>query len=307
MTSQLIAIDMDGTLLDSDGRVSARNLAAVRLAEASGVEVVIATGRRHCYAMRVLRDLQFDPSDVLISSNGTVIRTIGAELLHRTHLSIGNTRWLCQHLNDFRSTMMLTFDMVGPTGEDTRGALVCEQVEDLHASIERWMRTNEPYIQQVARIEDSLHGAAPIQMMLCGPVARMAEAEARLLEDPLVIAVGDEHRHGAEIALHRTIYPQKNISIVDILPAGSSKATALRHLAELRGIPIGETVAIGDNWNDLPMLRVAGRAVLMANAPEDLKAIAYQNKWTIAASNDEDGVAQAIEEVLEGSLARSGK
>jgi hydroxymethylpyrimidine pyrophosphatase-like HAD family hydrolase len=306
MAPRLIAIDMDGTLLNSDGRVSARNLAALRASEACGVEVVIATGRRHCYAMRVLRDLQFDPANALISSNGTVIRTIGAELLHRTHLSIGNTRWLCRHLDDFRSTMMLTFDMVGPTGEDSRGALVCEQVEDLHASIERWMRSNEPYIRQVARIEDSLHGAAPIQMMLCGPVARMAEAEARLLEDPLVIAVGGEHRHGAEIALHRTIYPEKDLSIVDILPVGSSKATALQHLAGLRGLSVEETVAIGDNWNDLPMLRLAGHSVLMANAPADLKAIAHQNGWTIAASNDEDGVAQAIEEVLEGSLARLG-
>jgi hydroxymethylpyrimidine pyrophosphatase-like HAD family hydrolase len=307
MTPRLIAIDMDGTLLDSDGQVSARNLAALRAAEAAGVEIVVATGRRHCYAMRVLRDLNFDPASALVSSNGTVIRTIGAELLHRSHLSIDNTRWLCQHLDDFRSTMMLTFDMVGPTGEDTRGALVCEHLEDLNTSIDRWMRANEPYIRKVERIEDSLHGAAPIQMMLCGPVARMAEAEARLLEDPLVIAVGDDHRNGAEIALHRTIYPEKDLSIVDILPAGSSKATALQYLAGLRGISTDEIVAIGDNWNDLPMLRLAGHAVLMANAPDDLRAIAHRNGWTIAASNDEDGVALAIEEVLEGSLARFGR
>jgi hydroxymethylpyrimidine pyrophosphatase-like HAD family hydrolase len=307
METRLIAIDMDGTLLDTDGNVSARNLAAVRAAEAAGVEVVIATGRRHCYAMRVLRSLDFDPASVLVSSNGTVIRTVGAELLHRTYLSIANTRWLCEHLNDFRSNMMLTFDTIGPTGEDTRGALVCEHVEELQASINRWMIANEPYIRKVDRIEDALHGEAPIQMMLCGPVERMAEAEARLLEDPLVIAVGEPHRKGAEIALHRTIYPDKDISIVDILPAGCSKATALQYLAELRGISTCEIVAIGDNWNDLPMLKFAGRAMLMANAPEDLKALARENEWTIAATNDENGVAKAIEEILETSLARSGK
>lgn len=307
MHPRLIALDMDGTLLDSDGKVSARNVAAIRAAEAAGVEVVIATGRRHCYAMRVLRNLNFHPNSVLVSSNGTVIRTMGAELLHRTHLSVPNTRWLCDHLNDFRSAMMVTFDMVQPNGEDTRGALVCEHVEDLQASIDRWMMANEPYILKVNRIEDSLHGPAPIQMMLCGPVARMAEAEARLLEDPLVIAVGEPHRDGAEIALHRTIYPEQDISIVDILPAGCSKATALQYLAQQRGIDASEIVAIGDNWNDLPMLRMAGRAVLMANAPEDLKAIAVQNDWILAPTNDDDGVALAIEEVLEGSLARFGR
>lgn len=305
MVPRLIAIDMDGTLLDSDGRVSERNLAAIRMAEAAGSEVVIATGRRHCYAMRVLRNLHFNPANALVSSNGTVIRTIGADLLHRTHLSAANTRWLCNHLDDFRSSMMLTFDMVGPTGEDTRGALVCEQVEDLHASIDRWMKTNEPYIRQVSRIEDSLGGMPPIQMMLCGPISRMAEAEARMLEDSLVIAVGDAHRDGAGICLHRTIYPEKDISIVDILPAGSSKATALQYLATLHGIKPEEIVAIGDNWNDLPMLQLAGQSILMSNAPADLKAIAQRSGWILAPTNDEDGVAAAIEEVLVGSLART--
>jgi hydroxymethylpyrimidine pyrophosphatase-like HAD family hydrolase len=302
MVPRLIAIDMDGTLLDSSGKVSARNLAALRLAESSGTEVVIATGRRHCYAMRVLRDLRLDPASALVSSNGTVIRTIGAELVHRTHLSLANALWLCEHLDDFRSTMMLTFDTVGPTGEDTRGALVCEHLEDLHASIDRWMQTNEPYIQQVPRIEQALTGDAPIQMMLCGPVARMAEAEARLLESPRVTAVGASDRAEAQIALHRTIYPERDLSIVDILPAGISKASALEHLAHLRGISTAEILAIGDNWNDLHMLQLAGHAVLMANAPDDLKAIAHRHGWRIAASNDEDGVAQAIEAALEGAL-----
>jgi hydroxymethylpyrimidine pyrophosphatase-like HAD family hydrolase len=302
MAPRLIAIDMDGTLLDSNGKVSPRNLAALRLAETSGIEVVIATGRRHCYAMRVLRDLRLNPASALVSSNGTVIRTIGAKLLHRTHLSLANALWLCQHLDDFRNTMMLTFDTVGPSGEDTRGALVCEHLEDLHASIDRWMQTNEPYIQQVPRIEVALTGDAPIQMMLCGPVARMAEAEARLLESHRVTAVGASGRAGAKIALHRTIYPERDLSIVDILPAGISKASALEHLAHLRGISTAEILAIGDNWNDLHMLQLAGHAVLMSNAPDDLKAIALQQGWRIAASNDEDGVAQAIEAALEGAL-----
>jgi hydroxymethylpyrimidine pyrophosphatase-like HAD family hydrolase len=298
MQPRLIAIDLDGTLLNSDGRVSPRNIAALRLAENSGAEIVISTGRRHCYAMRVLRDLPLRPDSAVVSSNGTVIRTIDSQLLHRSHLPLNTARWLCNHLTDYRNALMLTFDKVGPTGEDTRGALVCEQLDDLHISIGRWMRANEPYIAQVANIQDALHADAPIQMMLAGPIARMAQAEARLLEHPLITPVGELESPGAAITLHRTIYPEKDLSIVDILPAGSSKATALAHLAHLRGIAAEDIVAIGDNWNDVPMLRLAGQAVLMSNAPADLKAVAHESGWHLGPTNDDDGVAIAIESAL---------
>jgi hydroxymethylpyrimidine pyrophosphatase-like HAD family hydrolase len=306
MLPRLIAIDMDGTLLNSDGRVSPRNLAALQFAENAGVEVVISTGRRHCYAMRVLRPLHLNPESALVSSNGTVIRTIGSQLLHRTHMSLETARWLCHHVDDFRNTLVLTFDRVDATGEDSRGALVCERLDDLHASIGPWMRSNAPYIEQVARLEDALHADAPIQAMLCGPVSLMAKAEARLLEHPSVTPVGQEDCPGAAITLHRTTYPNKDLTIVDILPAGCSKASALEHLAELRGIRSDEILAIGDNWNDLPMLRLAGHAVLMSNAPAELRHMAHKNGWTIAPSNDEDGVAIAIEAALEPALTWSG-
>jgi len=298
MEPRLIAIDMDGTLLGSDGQVSARNLAALHLAESSGAEVVIATGRRHCYAMRVLRGLGLRAESALVSSNGTVIRTLGSELLHRSHLSLETARWLCAYLREFRNTLVLTFDTVGPSGEDSRGALVCEHLDDLHNSIGRWMRSNEPYIRHVERLEDALNGNPPIQMMLCGTIARMAEAETLLRRHPLVTGVGEEQASGTEILLHRTSYPERDLSIVDILPAGCSKASALSQLAELRGVSARDILAIGDNWNDVPMLRLAGHAVLMANAPDDLKTLARASGWTLAPSNDHDGVAVAIEEAL---------
>ncbi len=302
MPPRLIAIDMDGTLLNSEGRVSSRNRAALRLAESAGVEVVIATGRRHSYAMRVLRDLGLHPGNTLVSSNGAVLRTIGAELVHRSHMSLETARWLCAHAGEFRSTLVLTFDTVGPDGDDSHGALVCEGVDALHASIGRWMEANKAYIAPVSRLEDALVNDPPIQMMLCGSVARMAQAEARLLEHPKIVAVGEEESAGAEIALHRTIYPERDLCIVDILPAGCSKASALLHLVERRGLSTGDLLAIGDNWNDVPMLRLAGHSVLMANAPADLKELAWESGWTLAPSNDEDGVAVSIEGALAGEL-----
>jgi hydroxymethylpyrimidine pyrophosphatase-like HAD family hydrolase len=321
---RLIAVDMDGTLVGLDGQVSERNLAAVRSAEQAGMRVVVATGRRHSYAMKVLRGLGLREEDALISSNGTVTRTIGAQLLERTLLPVETARWLCGHVEEFRNALVVTFDKVGEDGEDVRGALVVERLAELNASIGRWVAANEPYIECVMPIEEALKGDAPIQMMLCGTVERMRRAEARLLEHPGVSAVGvtplmkddvrrlehiglarggitpQERAAGAEAALHRTEYPERDLSIVDILPAGCSKGSALLRLAERHGVKAEEILSIGDNWNDVSMLEVAGQAVLMGNAPEDLKAMAAERGWVMGRRHDEDGVAEAIEAVLNG-------
>ena len=286
---------MDGTLLHSDGHVSERNLAAICEAEAHGIEVAIATGRRHCYAMRVLRELDRPAHTALISSNGTVIRTLGSDLLDCTHMPLETARWLCEHVKNFRGTLVLTFDKVRADGEDERGALVCEGVEELNESIGRWMEVNAPYIEHVSPIEHALDDAAPIQMMLCGPIDRMREAETHLLTDPRITNIDGNCDSEIEVTLHRTEYPHRDLCILDILPAGCSKASALQHLAKLRGVDASEILTIGDNWNDVPMFQIAGQVAVMANAPEDLRALASERGWLIAPSNDADGVAAVIE------------
>ncbi|GAC1415187.1 MAG: sugar-phosphatase [Acidobacteriaceae bacterium] len=308
-TIRMIAVDMDGTLLGEDGQVSARNIAALRAAQAAGVEIVVATGRRHCYAMRVLRPLDLHPALLVVSSNGTVTRTMGSssiptELVARTHLSHETSRWLLKQIDEFRSALVISFDQVGPDGEDPRGALVVEHLDDLHSSIGRWMVANEPYIAHVKPLESVLDPETdpPIQMMLCGTVERMRSAELRMLEDPRVLGPGTVARAcPAEVVFHRTEYPDRDLSIVDILPAGCSKGVALLEVAASRGIPADEVLAIGDNWNDVPMFEAVGSALVMGNAPEDLKALARSRGWQIGPANHEDGVAEAIEAVLASS------
>jgi hydroxymethylpyrimidine pyrophosphatase-like HAD family hydrolase len=337
MTTRMIAVDMDGTLLGDDGKVSPRNLAALLAAEAAGIAIVVATGRRHCYAMHILRPLGLDAASILISSNGTVTRTLGSfgenpvasQLIARTHLNHETALWLCGHVDEFRNALVLTFDRVGPDGEDTRGALVVEQLDELTASIGRWMAANEPYIAHVNPIEQALtpnpNQNAPIQAMLCGTIERMTRAEARLLQHPGVVAsdqpsgrsggepkipgapsiaaspswVGSQNPIDPILNLHRTVYPARDLSILDILPPGCSKGTAILSLAATRGIDPSEILAIGDNWNDVSMLEIAGTAVLMNNAPEDLKTLAHARGWRIGLANTDHGVAEAIESALE--------
>ena len=133
--------------------------------------------------------------------------------------------------------------------------------------------------------------------MVCGTVARMRLAEARILEDPGVSAVGEQRATGT-IWLNRTEYPERDLSIVDILPAGCSKGAALVRLARSRGFGPEALMAVGDNWNDLSMLELAGRPVLMGNAPEDLKIMAKRFGWLMTSTHAADGVAEAIWKVL---------
>lgn len=315
----MVAVDMDGTLLGADGQVSARNLAAMKAAEQAGVEVVVATGRRHSYAMKVLRGLELNEKNGLISSNGAVVRTMAARLLERTLLDKGTGEWLCGHMGEFRRALLVTFDRVQSDGDDTYGALVVEEASELQGSIGKWMTANERYIEHVVPIEGALGREGMIQMMLCGTIERMRAAEARLMADPKVLGVGlspwrrsgerqQGDAHGAGVAaLHRTEYPERDLCIVDILPAGCSKGGALMNLARMRGVGHESILAIGDNWNDVSMLEAAGGAVLMENAPADLKEVAVARGWAVGKRHDEDGVAEAIEAALDGVLTGQTK
>jgi hydroxymethylpyrimidine pyrophosphatase-like HAD family hydrolase len=92
----------------------------------------------------------------------------------------------------------------------------------------------------------------------------------------------------------RTQYDHRDLCILDILNRECSKGHALRRWAEERRVSREQIMAIGDNYNDLEMLEFAGLAVVMGNASEEMK----QNGWKVTASNAENGVAQAVEEIL---------
>lgn len=93
----------------------------------------------------------------------------------------------------------------------------------------------------------------------------------------------------------RTEYPGRDLSILDLLPKGVSKGWALERLAAQLGVDRRETMAIGDNWNDVEMLEWAGQGVIMGNAAAELRTMAKVRGWKQAPPNDDDGVAVVLE------------
>lgn len=275
---RLLAIDIDGTLLNPEFHISPTDLAAIRRAHEEGVEVILVTGRRHTFALPIAQELGFDLW--LISSNGAVTRSLSGETFHRDLLPLSVSQRLISAMSGFRSHAVVTFDI------ESKGALVLEHMRDLTTSIQRWLEKNMQYIEFVVPIEQALT-SDPIQVMFCGPGARMREALQQLESFGL----------RNEITVLRTEYPARNLCIVDILNSGCSKGHALERWAAYRRIPREQIMAIGDNYNDVEMLAFAGMPFIMGNAAEELR----QNGWRVTLPNDQNGVAAAIEQVLRPS------
>ncbi len=272
---RLIAIDIDGTLLNSEFKIPAANLIALKQAHEAGVEIVLVTGRRHTFALPIAEMLGFDLW--LMTSNGAVTKSLKGELFHRDLLPAKTAKKLLGKMDGFRDNCVLTFDTELP------GALVLEHADVLNASISRWIEKNAPWIQFVAPLEQALT-TDPVQAMFCGTITRMHEAEIALKR------AGMDH----EITVLKTEYPARDLCLYDVLNYGCSKGHAVERWANYRGIPKQQVMAIGDNYNDLEMLNFAGIPVVMANASDEMKSHGY----TVTRSNDEAGVAAAVEQVL---------
>ena len=272
---RLIAIDIDGTLLNPEFQISATDLATLRRAHAEGIEIILVTGRRHTFALPIAQQLGFDLW--LISSNGAVTRSLAGETFHRDLLPEPTCRELVHVMQEFRGQTVLTFDSNGP------GTIVIERLDMLEASIQRWLEKNMQYIQFVVPIEDALT-TDPVQAMFCGPVAHMQ----RVLQ-----VLGS---CGLPITVLRTEYPGRDLSIVDVLNAGCSKGHALERWANHRQITREQVMAVGDNYNDIEMLTFAGHPFIMGNASEELRS----RGWKLTRSNAESGISAAVDHILYG-------
>jgi Cof subfamily protein (haloacid dehalogenase superfamily) len=272
---RLLATDIDGTLLNPQFQISEGDLAALRHAHEAGIEIVLVTGRRHTFALPIAKQLGFDLW--LISSNGAVTRSLSGQTFHRDLMPAATCRQLCTAMQEFRGNTVLTFD------KETKGAIVLEHLDELTASIRRWIEKNMEFIEFVVPVVDALT-TDPIQAMFCGTMERMAEALKSLEHAGL-----DD-----KITVLRTEYPARDLSMIDCLNAGCSKGHALERWAKYRGYHRDQVMAVGDNHNDVEMLEFAGHPVIMGNACEELRG----RGWRITRGNDACGVAAAVEFAL---------
>lgn len=301
MPIRLIALDLDGTLLDSEGRLPPGNIDALGRAVEAGIEIVLATGRRFDFARAIFERLPRPLT--LIVSNGAAVKTCSGETLRRHLLPRDTARSVLGAVPKHRETAALLFD------RPREAQVVYERVDWEHPQHGRFFRANRPFIAEMAPLERALT-EDPLQLMFTGGCAEMRTLFESLREgvvprgvpepDPARSGVLDVE-DGPPYSVALTEYLHRDFSLVDITRAGCSKGAALREYAARRGVAAGEVMAMGDNLNDLQMLEFAGHPVVMGNALDELKA----RGWPVGLTNDEAGVAAAIDAVL--SSTREGR
>lgn len=267
---RLLALDIDGTLLRSDKTISPRVRAALAAAEAAGVRRVLVTGRRYPAARRIADELG-GPLDLV---------------LHNGALVVENGRVLrCRPLDRSVARRAVILgreagaDPVVHAGRDGEGLLIVGPGDASSTLLQYYIDKSHPDVRVVPDVADAL-ADDPIQVMF-GATVREMEALRHVLAEAL----------GAAVRIDRTFYPHLDAGFLDVLAPGVHKAEALGFVQARWGVTAAETLAIGDNWNDHEMLESAGLGLVMGNADPRMRALGLP----VLPTNDEDGVAHAIE------------
>jgi len=272
MPVRLIAVDIDGTLLDSRWQVPAANRAAIAEATSRGVEVALVTGRRYDFAMPVARQLECPLT--MIVNNGALIRTNDG-VTHVRHLLPRETALeVLRATEGWRDAAAVVFD------RPRENQLVLEKINPDDSLRSAYYNRNHEFIGFSSPLESCLT-EDPLQVMFSGRVESMRAAEAALRNAPFA----------PRTALAVTLYESRDFSMIDVLNPVCTKGSALAEWATIRGYTREEILAIGDNHNDAEMLSFAGIPVVMANGVPELKT----HGWHETRTNDEGGVADAIE------------
>ncbi len=282
---KLLALDLDGTLLNSRGAIPDANRAAIRAAEDRGVLVTIATGRRFRDGRPV--GIKLELNAPLVTHNGALLKyadtleTVSASLLaSKTALEIVRVG------KEFGGDALVSADPHG------KGALLYDRVSEDNIPLQKYLRwakslhgsEAEEAVSHVANLSEILHEHEVIHISFSGNCERMAE-----MAELLTAELGDG------ITLLETIYPRLDFTLIDILPPDASKGKGVERLALLNQLEPENVMAIGDNFNDIEMLEFAGTPVVMGNADPRLLE---RGEFYTTVSNDENGVAAAIERFI---------
>jgi len=278
---KLLALDLDGTLLDSRGQIPDENREAIRAAEEAGVLVTIATGRRFRDARPVGLELELNAP--LVTHNGALLKYAESlETVAVSLLDLDATREIVRAGKEFGGNALVSAD------PHTKGTLLYDRIPDDNVPLKRYLdwseRLHGDEAQEAVMHVADLHDALPDHQVIhisfsgsCEPMERML----KILNDELTDSV----------TILPTIYPHLDFTLIDILPPGASKGTGVEKLAILNGLTPENVMAIGDNFNDVGMLEFAGIPVVMGNADTGLL---NRSEFYKTDSNNEGGVAAAI-------------
>ncbi len=267
---RMIATDIDGTMLRSDGSLSSRVKDALAAAHGAGIHVVPATGRPLLITRDVIESVELD--DYWVFANGAVTRHLGRDELIRGF-------WMDHEV---------TRDLLSLLRRRLPAAGFALELED-GVAFERGFEHVVPIVPEGDPVDDVLAA-------LDDSAAHWQRVQKILVYD-LSLDLDELFARVSAAVGKRAAPSYSGLAFVELAAGLVTKATALELLARDLGVEPSQVAAFGDNHNDLAMLRWAGRGYAMGNATDDAKAAADE----VIGRNDDDGLAIAIERLVDGS------
>lgn len=265
VAGRLIALDVDGTILRHDGRLSRRVAAAVRACHEAGAHVVIATGRSVVATLPVLRELGLDtPGRYAVCANGAITLAVDPE-----------------RPGGYEIVESVTFDprpAVQLLRAELPAAIVA--VEEVGVGYKTSAPFPEGELTGVQRVVDE-------EELVADPVTRVTFRDPDGTSQDFVELMERIGLHGVNYAVGYTAW-------LDLTPEGVSKMSGLEQVRRSLGVEPADTVAVGDQRNDLEMLRWAADGVAMGQAPPEVVRAADRVTGTV----EEDGLADVLEGLL---------
>jgi len=272
MPYRLLALDVDGTLLDPAGELQPTVRDAVIAVQQRGLRVVLCTGRRFRTARPLAQALQLDGP--LVVHNGALVKDMASgQTLHQSYIAAEMYHPALALLRRL-STPMMYVDAFHENVD-----ILTEPMERAHPFQREYLADQLAHCRIVDDIASPLaHGVLMLSIMADGTNLQALR--------PVV-----EQTMGTRGRVHLLVNKNYQGYILEILQAGVSKWQALQQLAAQQGITPEEIIAVGDDYNDLDMIRCAGLGIAMGNAVDTVKAAAD----AVTGSNAEDGLVQALE------------
>lgn len=284
----LIALDMDGTLLNEEGNISPKNREAIINAQNQGHIVIIATGRSFMDAERQLRLAELECP--VVSLNGAVVtlsdRKIAASKPLKKEDIIPTLRWM----NDIPDLYYEVYT------ED-----------NVYVELNKRVRLEKIYAQGEEEVPEELDWllkamiGQQFQQAAVTYVENMEDVwskEENVIYKTLAFSLNRELLKEASTrfaAIPGLIITASHVNNIEINHEEANKGNGVAMLAAHYGIPLEDVAVMGDSYNDQPMFEMAGYRIAMANAAPILKEMAE----FVTLSNDEDGVAVGIQHLLD--------
>jgi Cof subfamily protein (haloacid dehalogenase superfamily) len=277
---RMIAIDLDGTLLSPKGTVTQRVKGAVHKALDAGLLVCFATGRNFTESRMVLEDVAHYDSAVFVGG-AMVMDTKQRITLHRTAVEPKLAAEICEVIESFgHAALALQDDLVQGFDYLVSGDL------EMNVETVRWMQVTHAKVKRVPRLAKHQHDHT-IRVGMVGSHDEIREVEIALQE-----------KFAERIFMHAIAVPAAGVDVLEIFDPSVNKWEGILHIARRHGIEPEQIIAIGDDINDLHMIKNAGLGVAMGNARPQLKAIAKR----VIGTNHDEGLAEFLEEIVAAHL-----